>query len=57
MANHMKRCSCRSCRRGLRTPSGSNTAKREVRRARHAAKAALRRGDEPSPVFSVGYTD
>jgi hypothetical protein len=57
MANHMKVCSCRGCKCGLRTPSGSSEARRVVRAARHKAKQALRRGDTPEPVFSLGYTD
>jgi hypothetical protein len=57
MANHMKACSCRACRRGLRTPSGSAEVQRGIRKARHAAKQALRRGDTPDPAFSIGYTD
>ena len=57
MANHMKVCSCRACRRGLRTPSGSAEVQRGIRKARHAAKQALRRGDTLDPAFSIGYTD
>jgi len=57
MANHMKRCNCIHCRSGLRTPTGSATARHAVRKARHAAKAALLRGETPEPVFSLEYTD
>ena len=57
MANHMKLCSCRRCRHGLHTKTGGETARRAVRGARHQAKMQLKRGETPSPVFSVAYTD
>lgn len=57
MANHMKRCSCRHCERGLRTKAGGEVARLAVRKARRMAKVALKNGVDPSPVFSVDYTD
>jgi len=57
MANHMKLCSCKTCRRGLHSPSGSEVARQAVRGARRRARQALRRGDTPDPIFGVGYTD
>ena len=57
MANHMKLCGCRHCRRGLHTPNGGEIARHAVRGARRRAKQALRRGETPDPVFGVDYTD
>jgi hypothetical protein len=57
MPNHMKRCSCKACRRGLHTKRGSDVARRKVRVARRQAKLALKVGKVPDKVFSVPYTD
>ncbi len=57
MANHMKFCGCRSCRRGMHTKSGGEVVKKAVRKARRSAKRKLKRSEEPDPKSSVGYTD
>lgn len=57
MPSPLKFCGCRTCRRGMHTKTGGSYVKKVVRRARRAAKRALRRGEEPVPAVSVGYTD
>ena len=56
MPNHLKKCSCTACRRGLHTKSGSVIAKAAVRANRRAVKAALVKGEEPPKVSSLPYT-
>ena len=51
------KCSCRQCRRGLRTASESKKATLKVRAARRAAKQAIKQGKEPEAKVSLGYTD
>jgi hypothetical protein len=57
MGNHMKGCGCRRCRSGMHTKWGSRVLKRFIRSFRRTAKQALRRGEEPPPARSIGYTD
>lgn len=57
MGNHMKGCSCRRCRSGMHTKYGSKLLQKLIRSARRKAKEALRRGDEPDPCASRGFTD
>jgi hypothetical protein len=53
----MKGCNCRRCRSGMHTKYGSRLLQKLIRSARRAAKEALRRGEEPVPCTSRGYTD
>lgn len=56
--NHMKFCGCRGCRVGMHRGSwGGAVVRRAVRRFRHAAKVALKRGDTPDRIAGVPYTD
>lgn len=55
--NPLKRCGCKSCRRGLHQPYGRCVMKAVSRRFRHETKVALRMGKEPPMVMSVPYTD
>lgn len=58
MPNHLKFCSCRSCRAGRhRGDRKGRLARAVTRRLRYGAKAALKRGLEPERVLSVGRTD
>ncbi|MGL4465070.1 MAG: hypothetical protein ACRC1K_23190 [Planctomycetia bacterium] len=57
MGNHVKGCSCRRCRAGMHTKFGGWLLKRLARRIRRAAKQLLRRGEEPPPCVSRGWTD
>lgn len=51
------KCSCRSCRRGLRTRCQSKLVVLKVRAARHRAKQDLKEDKEPETRVLVGYTD
>lgn len=51
------RCSCRHCRRGLRTKRESKKATLKVRAARRKAKQDLKRELEPDTRVKLGYTD
>lgn len=51
------RCSCRHCRRGLRTKYMSEVVTKKVRKARRKAKQAVKHGEEPETRVKVGYTD
>ena len=53
----MKMCSCRTCRRGLRTKGGSDLVRQAVRSERRKAKTELKQGKTPANNFSVEYTD
>ena len=58
MSNHLKKCSCKACRKGLHTKAGGTTARAAVRKARKAVKAALKKGDDDPPrAASMTYTD
>jgi hypothetical protein len=57
MGNHLKGCGCSQCRRDMHTKSGSKVLQKFMRSFRRAAKQVLRRGEEPPPTRSVGYTD
>lgn len=57
MSNHIKGCSCGSCRRGMHTKSGGFLVQKIIRKIRHAVKRSLRKGEEPPPCHSRGYTD
>ncbi len=57
MSNHLKMCSCKSCRAGRHRPGGKATVKRAARKLRHGAKDALNKGKEPPDKTSVSYTD
>lgn len=57
MGNHMQGCGCRYCREGMHTKSGGVMVQKLTRGVRRAVKLALRRGDEPPPCRSRGYTD
>ena len=57
MPNHMKFCSCRSCKAGKRTPRAKLITRLVIRAARHQVKLALHKGNEPLNVASVPYTD
>jgi hypothetical protein len=57
MGNHMKGCSCRRCRSGMHTPMGGKLLQKLIRSVRRAAKRALRKGEEPPPCKSRGWTD
>jgi hypothetical protein len=45
------------CRRGRHTKTGGTQVQQVIRSVRRAVKRALRRGEEPRPTRSVGYTD
>ncbi len=51
------KCSCRQCRRGLRSTNESKRVTLKVRAARRKAKQELKRGNEPETRVRVGYTD
>lgn len=51
------RCSCKHCRRGLRTKKESKKAQLKVRAARRRAKQDVKRGVEPETKVKLGYTD
>ena len=51
------KCSCRMCRRGLRTKSRSEAVKRKIRAARRKAKLDLKLGRELDTKVAIGYTD
>ncbi len=53
----MKGCGCRMCRRGMHTKGGGWLVQKAIRKARHAAKVKLRRGEEAEMKFSIGWTD
>jgi hypothetical protein len=57
MGNHLKGCGCRRCRSGMHTPYGGKLLRKLIRAFRREAKEALRRGEEPPPTKSIGYTD
>jgi hypothetical protein len=57
MGNHLKFCSCRQCRKGLRSKAGGEEVRATIRKDRKAVKAALRQGDEAQRKTSVPYTD
>lgn len=57
MGNHVKGCSCRMCRRGMHTAYGSKLLQKFIKSVRRKAKEELRRGEEPPPCVSRGYTD
>jgi hypothetical protein len=57
MGNHLKGCSCRRCRSGMHTKYGGELLRKIVRSIRRTVKQALRRGEEPPPCRSRGYTD
>ena len=57
MGNHLKCCGCRRCRSGMHTKYGGILLQKFIRSVRRVAKQALRRGEEPPPTRSVGYTD
>ena len=54
---HLKKCSCKACRRGLHTDAGGFTARSAVRKDRKKVKAALKKGEEPPKAGSIPYTD
>jgi hypothetical protein len=51
------KCSCRMCRRGLRTKCVSQMVTKKVRAARHKAKQDLKAGKEPETKIRLPYTD
>jgi len=51
------KCSCRMCRRGLRTKCTSKLVTKKVRAARRKAKQDLRAGKEPDTKVMLPYTD
>jgi hypothetical protein len=57
MGNHLKGCGCRRCRSGMHTKTGDKLVQKVIRSIRRTAKQALRRGEEPPPSRSMGYTD
>ena len=57
MGNHIKGCGCQQCRKGMHTKYGSVLLQKLVRKVRRDAKEKLRRGEEPDPCASRGYTD
>lgn len=57
MSNHLKFCSCKSCRAGRHRPGSKAATRRRTRGARHKAKTDLAKGREPSKVTSIDYTD
>ncbi|MFO0952453.1 MAG: hypothetical protein U0835_15155 [Isosphaeraceae bacterium] len=57
MGNHMKGCSCRYCRIGMHTKYGGKLLQKLIRSTRRSAKEALRKGEQPVPCVSRGYTD
>jgi hypothetical protein len=57
MPNHLKFCSCKTCKAGRHRPGAKATIKRASRRLRHGAKAALAKGKEPPDKTTIGYTD
>ena len=57
MGNHLKGCGCRRCRSGMHTKFGGKQVQKVIRSVRRTAKQALRKGEEPPPAKSVGYTD
>lgn len=57
MANHLKFCSCRSCRLGRHTKAGGKVIRAIIRKQRHDTKLALKQGREPERIHGVPYTD
>ena len=57
MTTHMKFCSCKACKAGRHRAGAKSTTKRAVRRFRHKAKAAVKKGEEPPTATSIPYTD
>ena len=57
MPNHMKFCSCKTCRAGRHRSGGKATIKRASRKLRHDTKAKLKEGKEPPDKGTVSYTD
>jgi predicted Zn-ribbon and HTH transcriptional regulator len=57
MSNHLKGCNCQRCRSGMHTAYGGKLLQKIIRSIRRADKQALRRGLEPAPCKSRGYTD
>ena len=57
MGNRMKGCGCRRCRSGMHTKTGGKLLQKIIRSVRRVTKLALRRGQEPAPTRSIGYTD
>jgi len=57
MPNHLKFCSCKTCKAGRHRPGAKTTIKRASRRLRHGAKAALAKGKELPDKTGVSYTD
>ncbi|MGL6073507.1 MAG: hypothetical protein ACRC8S_05015 [Fimbriiglobus sp.] len=57
MGNHLKGCSCRRCRAGMHSKYGGKLMQKVIRKIRRVAKQAIRRGEEPPPCQSRGYTD
>jgi len=57
MSNHVKGCGCRNCRAGMHSKSGGVMVQKFIRRVRRVVKEMLRRGEEPPPAQSIGYTD
>ena len=57
MSNHLKGCGCQYCASGMHTKRGGKYMQRITCSVRQATKRALRWGEEPPPVRSVGYTD
>ena len=57
MGNHLKGCGCRRCRSGMHTKYGGMLLQKFIRSVRRVTKQALRRGEEPPPTRSIGYTD
>ncbi len=54
---HLKKCSCKACRKGLHTKAGGFTARAAQRKDRKTVKEALKKGEEPPKAGSVTYTD
>jgi hypothetical protein len=58
MPNHMKFCGCKWCRAGRSTAWSKRAVRAIVRKMRHNARRALKRGDDDvDTTESVPYTD
>ena len=57
MSNHMKKCGCKSCRRGMHSKYGGVIMRLKIRVNRRNAKLALKKGQDPDNLISVPYTD
>jgi len=53
----VKFCGCPSCKRGMHTPTGGEVVRAAIRKNRHNAKVALKKGNEVTFTVGCEYTD